>query len=180
MQHISEDFRLGVVRGISYGLFGQSDCFIPQARELCARVVRAYFFWSQIEPRPGEYRWDAVDALMDQLDGDEEIWITLCSSSPWATRVATDFLPPSPANGLAAYAEFVRRTVVHCRGRVRYWQCDNEPSNTELLWAGTADEYLTHLGAFYPAVKSADATALVVLGGCGYDVLGSASDSEQR
>jgi hypothetical protein len=180
MQHASEAFRPGVVRGISYGLFGKPDPFMPEARTLGARVVRAYFFWGQIEPRPGEYTWDAVDTLLDQLDGDEEVWITLCSSSPWATRTSTDFLPPSPAQDLAAYADFVRRTVAHCGGRVRYWQCDNEPSNTELLWAGTADEYVAQLGAFYAAVKSADAPALVVLGGCGYDVLSSPPDSEQR
>jgi hypothetical protein len=180
MQHASEAFRPGVVRGISYGLFGKPDPFMPEARTLGARVVRAYFFWGQIEPRPGEYTWDAVDTLLDQLDGDEEVWITLCSSSPWATRTSTDFLPPSPAHDLAAYAEFVRRTVAHCGGHVRYWQCDNEPSNTELLWAGTADEYVAQLGAFYAAVKSADASALVVLGGCGYDVLSSPPQSEQR
>src|SRR5207248_3313429 len=98
--------RLGVVRGISYGLFGP----------------------------PGE------------LNGDEELWITLCSSSPWGTRQPTDFLPPSPARDQRAYAGFVRQVVRHCvdqvgGGRVRYWQCDNEPSNTDLLWAGTAAEY---------------------------------------
>jgi hypothetical protein len=180
MQPFSEAFQLGVVRGISYGLFGKPDVFMPEARALGARVVRAYFFWGQIEPRPGEYTWDTVDALQRQLDGDEEIWITLCSSSPWATRTSTDFLPASPAHDLAAYAEFVRRTVAHCGGRVRYWQCDNEPSNTDLLWAGTADEYVSQLGAFHTAVKSADASALVVLGGCGYDVLSSPPDSEQR
>jgi hypothetical protein len=174
------DTRLGIVRGISYGLFGKPDEFVPQARGLGARVVRGYFFWSQIEPHPGEYTWSAVDALLEQLEGDEEVWLTLCSSSPWATRTATDFLPPSPAKDVRAYAEFVRRTVEHCTGRVRYWQCDNEPSNSALLWSGTAEEYLGQLRAMFTAVKTADPRALVVLGGCGYDVLSSPLDSEQR
>jgi hypothetical protein len=78
--------RLGVVRGISYGLFGPPGEFVPQARSLGAGLVRAYVFWSQVEPEPGRFRWDVVDALLAQLDGDEEVWITLCSSSPWATR----------------------------------------------------------------------------------------------
>jgi hypothetical protein len=171
--------RLGIVRGISYGLFGKPDRFVPQARALGARILRAYFFWGQVEPHPGCYKWDAVDALLDQLDGDEEVWITLCSSSPWATRTPTDFLPPSPAHDLDAYAEFVRQTVRRCGNRVKFWQCDNEPSNTALLWAGTADEYLDQLKAMYAAVKAADPSALVVLGGCGYDVLGSPAGSEQ-
>ncbi|MBX6169539.1 MAG: hypothetical protein IRY84_18155, partial [Thermobispora bispora] len=174
-----QGIRLGVVRGISYGLFGPPGTFVPQARSLGAGIVRAYLYWSQVEPEPGRYRWEVVDALLGQLDGDEEVWITLCSSSPWATRTPTDFLPPSPAHDPDAYAEFVRRVVRRCAGRVRYWQCDNEPSNTGLLWAGTAEEYAAQLTVMYAAVKEADPAAAVVLGGCGYDVLGSEPGSEQ-
>jgi hypothetical protein len=163
--------KLGVVRGISYGLFAKPDDFVPAARALGASLIRAYVYWAQVEPEPGRYEWETVDALLAQLDGDEEVWLTVCSSSQWATREATDFLPPSPAKDLDAYAEFVRRLVGHCRGRIRYWQCDNEPSNTGLLWAGTAPEYVTQLRAMHTAVRAADPAARVVLGGCGYDVL---------
>jgi hypothetical protein len=172
--------RLGVVRGISYGLFGKPDEFVPQARSLGAGLVRAYVYWGQVEPRPGRYQWESVDALLEQLDGDEEVWITLCSSSPWATRQPTDFLPPSPAKDQRAYGEFVRRVVRRFGGRVRYWQCDNEPSNTDLLWAGTAAEYVTQLRTMHAAVKEVDPGAAVVLGGCGYDLLSSPEGSPQR
>ena len=86
-----------MVRGISYGLFGPPGEFGPQARALGAGLVRAYLYWSQVEPEPGQYRWDTVDALLGQLDDDTELWVTLCSSSRWGTRQPTDFLPPSPA-----------------------------------------------------------------------------------
>ncbi|HKR69134.1 MAG TPA: hypothetical protein VJT16_09875 [Streptosporangiaceae bacterium] len=178
-----EGFRVGVVRGISYGLFGPPGEFIAAASSLGAGLVRAYLFWSQIEPAPGQYRWEAVDALLRQLDrneADTEVWITLCSSSAWATRTATDFLPPSPAREQSAYAEFVRQVVRRCAGRVRYWQCDNEPSNTDLLWNGTAQEYVGQLRTMYLAVKDADPQAAVVLGGCGYDVFSSEAGSPQR
>ncbi len=175
-----EGIRLGVVRGISYGLFGGPGEFVPQARALGAGLVRAYLYWGQVEPGPGRYRWDAVDALLSQLDGDEEVWITLCSSSPWGTVVPTDFQPQSPALDQRAYAEFVRQAVRRCAGRVRYWQCNNEPSNTDLLWAGTAGEYVEQLKTFYRAVKDTDPAAAVVLGGCGYDVLSSQPGSPSR
>jgi hypothetical protein len=173
-----QGIRLGVVRGISYGLFGPPGEFGPQARALGAGLVRAYLYWSQVEPEPGQYRWETVDALLGQLDDDTELWITLCSSSRWGTRQPTDFLPPSPALDQDAYAAFVREVVRHCAdqvggGRVRYWQCDNEPSNTGLLWAGTAEEYVEQLTTMYHAVKEADPAAAVVLGGCGYDVFSS-------
>src|SRR4051794_37082129 len=39
-----EGIRLGVVRGISYGLFGPPGEFVPQARALGAGLVRAYLY----------------------------------------------------------------------------------------------------------------------------------------
>ncbi|HKV85791.1 MAG TPA: hypothetical protein VJN88_14655, partial [Ktedonobacterales bacterium] len=127
--------RLGIVRGVSYGLFGPPDAFIPQVRALDAGLVRLYVYWGQVEPEPGRYDWRVVDAFLGQLAGDVEVWVTVCSSSLWATRQATDFLPPSPAKDNNAYEQFVCALVTHCAGRVRYWQCDNEPSNVGLLWA---------------------------------------------
>ena len=97
----------------------------------------------------------------------------MCSSSPWATRRATDFLPPSPPEDGAATSGSCAPWWRAGRGRVQYWQCENEPSNTDLLWAGTAGEYAVHLRAFHRAVRAADPDAAVVLGGCGYDVLSS-------
>ena len=113
---VLEGVRLGVVRGISYGLFGKPDQFLPQLRELGAGLVRVYFYWSQVEPEPGRWTFDAVDAFLEQLEGSEEVWVTVSSSSRWATRQATDFLPPSPAKDLEAYRRFVDRLVRHCPG----------------------------------------------------------------
>jgi hypothetical protein len=95
MTPIQSAMQLGIVRGISYGLFGKPDAFVASSRTLGAGLVRAYLYWSQVEPHQGCYSWATVDALLDQLDGDEEVWLTVCSSSPWATRQPTDFLPPS-------------------------------------------------------------------------------------
>lgn len=175
-----EGIRLGVVRGISYGLFGKPDDSVGAAASTGAGLVRAYLYWSQVEPEPGGYVWDTVDTLLGQLHEDQELWITLCSSSPWGTRRSTDFQPQSPAVDDDAYRQFVRRTVAHCAGRVRYWQCNNEPSNTDLLWDGTVQEYVTQLMSMHAEVKRADPEAFVVLGGCGYDVLGSEPGSPAR
>ena len=169
--------KLGVVRGISYGLFGKPDEFGPQAKALGAGVIRAYVYWSQVEPEPGRFAWDTVDALLDQIPEGADLWLTVCSSSPWATRQKTDFLPPSPALDPDAYARFIRELTARCRGLVAYWQPDNEPSNSALLWAGTAPEYLAQLKIFSGVVRAA---GHVVLGGCGYDVFSSPEGSEPR
>jgi hypothetical protein len=177
---VPSGIRLGIVRGISYGLFGKPEEFVPQLRELGASLVRVYFYWSQIEPEPGDYTFEVVDAFLEQLNGSEEVWVTVCSSSQWATEQATDFLPPSPAKDIAAYDRFVRQLVQHCTGRVHYWQCDNEPSNVGVTWAGTADSYLAQLRVMHRAVKETDPDAAVVLGGAPYALPSSAPDSAER
>ncbi|MCT2587643.1 hypothetical protein [Actinophytocola gossypii] len=159
------DLRLGVVRGISYGMYGEPERFVPQVRRLGAGLVRVYVYWSQIEPRPNRFTFDVVDALFEQLDGTEEVWVTVCSSSTWATRTPTTLLPPSPAKSLKRYQKFLRRLVEHCAGRVHYWQCDNEPSDNAMLWAGTAEEYVRQLAVLHGVVRETDPAAAVVLGG---------------
>src|SRR4029453_304461 len=108
---------------------GKPDQFVPQLRELGATLVRVYFFWSQVEPEHGRFSFEAVDAFLEQLDGSEEVWVTVCSSSRWATEQATDFLPPSPARDPDAYHRFVRRLVGHCGGRGGFWACGKGPPN---------------------------------------------------
>jgi hypothetical protein len=172
--------RLGIVRGISYGLFGPPDSVAPEMRDLGSTLARVYLYWGQVEPEPGRFDWTVVEAILNQVESSDELWVTVCSSSSWATRAATTFLPPSPAKDEHAYVRFVRTLVAHCRGRVDFWQCNNEPSNTGLLWAGTAPEYVAQIEAFYRAVRAADPDTSVVLGGCGYDVLSSAEGSPAR
>ena len=50
-----QGIRLGVVRGISYGLFGEPDAVVAPARDLGAGLIRAYLYWSQVEPQPGRF-----------------------------------------------------------------------------------------------------------------------------
>jgi hypothetical protein len=174
-----DGLKLGVVRGISFGVFGPPDVFMPQIRALGAGLARLYITWNEVEPEPGRYDWRVVDALLGQLESGDEIWVTVVSSSRWATQQATDFLPASPANDLSTYLRFVEALVGHCRGTIAYWQCNNEPSNAG-LWAGSAEEYAAQAIAFADAVRRTDRTAKIVLGGCGYDVLSAPSDASSR
>ena len=181
MTEVSEQgIRLGIVRGVTYGLFAAPDEFMPQVRGLGAGLVRVYVYWAQVEPRRGEFDWRVVDAVTGQLADSDEVWVTVCSSSPWGTRVPTDFQPPSPAVDDAAYERFVTALVERFAGRVRYWQCNNEPSNAGLTWAGSAEDYVHQLRIFTGAVRRAAPAARVVLGGCGYDMLSSPAGSPPR
>ncbi len=174
------DVALGIVRGVSYGLFRKPEPFVAELRNLGATLVRIYVYWSQIEPEPGHYDFSVVDTFLSELNGSEQVWITVCSSSPWATRQPTNFLPASPPKALDTYRAFVHRLVSHCGGRVGYWQCDNETSNVGLTWAGTATEYVDQLRVMYEAVKKADPRAAVVLAGAPFGLPAAAPESAER
>jgi hypothetical protein len=178
MQNAS-DIRLGVTRGISYGLLTEPEPLVPAVRDLGGRLLRVFLYWQQLEPRPGEYRFDDVDTLLATLDADTELWLTVCASSLWGTRERTDLLPPSPPTDPAAYERMVGALVAHCAGRVRYWQPENEPCYP-YFWAGSRDEYAEQLARFHRAVKAADPTATVVLGGAPPGALGADDDAEAR
>ena len=175
-----EGFRIGVVRGVSYGLFGEPDPFMKQAAALGAGVTRVYIYWSQVEPDQDTFDFSVVDRLLAEVTSGTEVWLTVCSASMWATQVATTFQPQSPAHDLGQYRRFVTALVQRCGGRVRYWQCNNEPSNTGLLWTGSAEEYVAQLRVFHEVVRRESPRSSVVLGGCGYDVLSSPPDSRER
>lgn len=160
-----QDSPFGIVRGPLYGHLGvRADVFMSQVHQLGVHLVRLFLCWSQIEPERGNFVWDAVDTLLEQLEPSDEVWLTLNSSSPWATRHATNFQPPSPALHSDEYYHFVSALVGHCKGRVRYWQCENEPTNP-LLWEGTAADYAEQFKVFSRAVKDTDPNASVILAG---------------
>ncbi len=160
---------LGIATGFFYGYQGTPAFdFMPGVRKLGAGFTKVYLFWNQIEPQTGRYDWTAVDKYVAQLHSPEEGLISIFSSSQWATKQPSAILPPSPAKNPEHYYRFVFELVKHCGGRVGYWQNDAEP-NSPIYWAGSKEEYVAQLKVFYNAVKEADPSATVVVGG--YDGL---------
>ncbi len=159
----------GIAAGFLYGYQGvKAYDFMPQVRRLGSGFTKVYLFWNQVEPEKGKYDWAAVDRFVGQLKAPEEGLLALFSSSMWAVRQPSSLLPPSPARNPDEYYRFVYDVVKHCRGRVRYWQNDSEPNNP-IYWSGTKEEFVAQLKVFYKAVKDADPSAVVVVGG--YDGL---------
>jgi hypothetical protein len=177
--HLGPGPIIGIVRGPLYGHLGvRADVFMSQVHQLGAHLIRVFLFWDQIEPKRGHFIWDAVDKLLEQLEPCDEVWMTLNASSMWATQHATNFQPSSPALHPGEYSHFVTTLVKRCKGRVRYWQSENEPTNP-LLWEGTAADYANQLKVFSCAVKAADPNAAVILAGA-VDAFESSADSQDE
>lgn len=160
---------LGIAWAFLYGYQGMpAGKYKPVLHELGAGLTKVYLIWNQIEPEKGRYDWSASDAFVNQLDSPDSGLISIFSSSTWGSKLGAPILPPSPAKNLDDYYEFIHQMVSRYKGRVRYWQNDSEPNNP-VYWSGTKEEFVAQLKVFYKAVKDADPSAIVVVGG--YDGL---------
>ena len=72
--------------------------------------------------------------------------------------------PRSP-EAIAAFAKYATYVVRHFAGRVKYYEIWNEWDNTTGGFpAGTPSDYMKVFNATYPAVKTADPSAVVLVG----------------
>ena len=85
---------------------------------------------------------------------------------------ATTATPPSDPQDCA---DALGDVVSYFAGRVSAWEIWNEP-NQAGFWSGTAADYVDLLEPCYTAVKAADPSALVVLGGPAYNDTGWLDD----
>ncbi len=138
--------------------------------ELGVGWIRVPVNWGQVEPRQGDYKWrevsDAVHAETRARPG-MQVMVTLHAKSPWAGRhsgVTASDKATIPPSSLDDYYEFVYGMARRGRGVVRCWQIENEMEGRS-WWDGTSEEYLALLRTASRAVRAADPSAKVVLGG---------------
>ena len=129
-----------------------------------ARYVRFFMFWSTIEPSPGRYdegTLKAYERALSNLPPGTRALIVVVGAPSWANGSSDIHAPPrDPAD----YARFVHYLAGRFAGRVAAWEIWNE-ADAPTWWTGNAAQYTALLRAAYPAIKSADSGAQVVLGG---------------
>lgn len=132
-----------------------------------AKYVRMTLNWSDAEPKRGEFspwwiaQYENAVNLAQQAGG--KVIFVVGSSPSWASGSSNTETPPlNPAD----YAEFIHTMAARFAGRVAAWEIWNE-ENIPRFWSTgpSAAAYTQLLKAAYPAVKSADANALVLFGG---------------
>jgi O-antigen ligase len=118
--------------------------------------VRQRFAWADIEPAPGEFRWETWDALVDEAVARDLRLIAVLDTAPaWAG------MPPNPT----AFARFAGAFADRYGDTLTYYQIWHNP-NLGDAWGGYADAYaytalLTNAAE---AIRAADADARIVLG----------------
>lgn len=139
---------------------------IAQASTLGAHWVRVFAPWSYLEPSPGEHSafWlPRFDRLLGSLPASTHVIVDFVGAPSWESGSSAGNAPPAnPAD----YASILHFLAQRWAGHVAAYEIWNE-EDASRWWAGGPDPaaYTRLLQAAYPAVKSADPAAKVVLGG---------------
>lgn len=119
---------------------------------LGVKWMRQDFPWYGIEPEKGKFQWGSLDAIVDVglKHGISTLGI-VTYAPPWIGH------DPSTDEERELFANFVSQTVLHFKGRIRYWEIWNEP-NIGTFWKPrpNASDYAKALKAAYQAAKRAD------------------------
>ncbi|NJM42188.1 MAG: hypothetical protein HC853_16280 [Anaerolineae bacterium] len=141
--------------------------------------------WSQVEPTEGNRNWSVLAGFEQELINASAAGISpiiiIWSTPTWAQSISGSFCGPVAPAKYAAFASYVSELVKRYSGspyNVKYWEIGNEPdvqasvsnggfgcwgNNTDAYYGGGA--YGNALKAVYPAVKAANPTAQVLMGG---------------
>lgn len=159
---------LGVASGAEAGvnLTSLSPASVAEASALGAKWVRVFVVWNDIEPGRGVHaqNWLAeYERLLSSLPKGGKAIFDVVDTPSWESGSTASNTPPSSD---ADYAAFLHFLAQHFAGKVAAYEIWNEEDSSG-WWAGAPDPvaYTHLLEAAYPAVKSADPAADVVLGG---------------
>ena len=125
--------------------------------------VRQFVDWGEIEPEAGQMNWSKYDPIFKALDDYPNLQpvVVFFGAPVWARRTGH---PTSPPSNLEAFGAFIHAFARRYGQVVHHYQIWDEPNLRE-AWGDTdpsPSHYTAILQAGHDAVKSADASAVVI------------------
>jgi polysaccharide biosynthesis protein PslG len=160
----ASDNRFGV---IAYFGGGGDATLAADLAQLGGGWVKAEARWRDLEPTEGSINFDALDSVVNALDGQGfRILLTVTTAPNWTRAVAQENGPP---DDLAAYATFIGAVAARYAGKVDAYEIWSSP-NLRREWNSSvhsisAANYVTLLQGAYNAIEAADPQALVISAG---------------
>lgn len=113
------------VRPVAIGINVQGEPDFDLVRQARTGWVRLNLRWSQVNPAPGVWRFEAIDRQVRQArDRDLDILALLAHAPEWLGGGTNGTTPPAE---VARWTEFVTRTAERYRGRIAAYEIWNEP-----------------------------------------------------
>jgi hypothetical protein len=136
-----------------------------EIRGLGTHWVRMFATWPDLEPQRGLYSasWETTyEQSFQSLPAGTKVLLDLVGSPQWETGSANEHTPPANPQEYAAFAGAIARRFSKWVSAYEIW---NEEDNSGWFAGANPVAYTQLLQATYPAIKSADPSATVVLGG---------------
>lgn len=130
------------------------------------RLWDASLTWRDLEPKRGEWQWDALDRAV-KLDEEHGagVLLDLGMTPEWAATRPGEDSPygkgaASPPASLADWERHVTAVATRYRGRIHEYELWNEPNFTA-FYTGTPQQLVDLSRTGYNVIKSVDKTATV-------------------
>ncbi len=120
------------------------------------RWMRTDFHWILIEPKPGQFDFSTYDNIVDSLSARGIKVLGILSYSARKERDA--------ASDTADWANYIKKTVEHFKGRVDYWEFVNEP-DLHFKGADAVSKYVKALKIASKTVHAANPSARLLIAG---------------
>jgi hypothetical protein len=138
---------------------------IAQVRALGTHWVRMFINWREFQPTPAPVSTNTLsfyEQIFSQLPAGTRVILDVVGTPAWETGSANEHAPPKPGD----YATFIGMLARRWGTRVTAYEIWNEEDEPR-WWVGAPNPagYAQLLRAAYPAVKAANPSATVVLGG---------------
>ncbi len=162
-QPLTADFAYGIE-----AFFDGQDIstLVGYIEELELSWVRVRVDWRFIEPEPGIFDFDNLDAIVEALiANDNSILFTVTNAPAWARASVDENGPPDDLN---TFFSFLTTIVERYSGQVDAYQIWDEPNlrrnwNCERRMCDT--DYLFMLGESFTVIRTADPDAQVISAG---------------
>jgi hypothetical protein len=153
--------------GIQVDPSGDSGEIIGHLNALGIRWIKFQLSWDEIEPQQGVYNWGEWDRLIRTYhDAGFKILLSIVKAPDWARPSNTNLNLEGPPADPNTYAAFVGELAKRYRGGVQAIEVWNE-QNLAREGGGAPippANYVVLLSAAYQAIKTADASIIVVSG----------------
>lgn len=142
------------LRGAS---FSEMDAEFADYKAMGVSWIRTDFWWNLIQPKAsGGFNWSAVENVVAMAEKyGIKLIVELNGRPNWVEAGFTT------ATSQQAYGAFAKAVAEHFGDRIDYWEIFNEPNMGKI----TPQNYTKMLQAAYTAIKSVDATDVVISGG---------------
>jgi len=157
----------GIASGAEWS--GEYPRFNPMLHDAGVRWLRIFDEWSEIQPRQGEWKWEGMDAKVENARANH-IHLTggLWYFAPWAS--ATGDTRTSPVKDIQFWRDYVSGVVTRYQKDIKYWEVWNEFNGSFAVSKNKPKEYADLVRAAYDSAKKIDPGAKIGMSCANFDV----------